>query len=166
MSELLSKLGIDKWLLLSQAVNFLILVAALRAFVYKPLLKVMKERRGRIEEGLAKADEAENRLHEANEAAKDRMKAAEEEAMGILRNTEEKAKKLEAELMGEARKKEAAMLAGAELAAKAKEEEAAGRLRAEAGNLIRTAIVKAVGMRPEAVDDAMITKAVEEMKRA
>ena len=45
MLELAEKLGLDWKLLLSQAVNFLVLLALLRQFAYKPLLKILKERR-------------------------------------------------------------------------------------------------------------------------
>ena len=39
MSQLFSQLGIDWHLLLSQAVNFLILLVILRLVAYKPILK-------------------------------------------------------------------------------------------------------------------------------
>jgi F-type H+-transporting ATPase subunit b len=166
MGELLTKLGIDGKLLLSQAANFLILIWLLRKFAYKPLLKVMKERRAKIEEGLLKAEEAETRLHEANETAKGKIKEAEGEAVAILRSTEEKAKKVEADLLVEARKKETDVLANAERVASTKAEEAAAKVRAEAAGLIRAALVKAIGIKPEAVDEALVARAVEEMKAA
>ena len=73
MSEFISQLGIDWKLLLSQSVNFLLLLTALRIFAYKPIVKLMKDRQAKIEEGLAKADEADRRLDEANAAMKTKM---------------------------------------------------------------------------------------------
>ncbi len=67
MEQLLSQLGIDWKLLLSQAVNFFLLLIVLRLFVYKPLLQMLHERRERIEEGIEKAKEADIRLLEAEE---------------------------------------------------------------------------------------------------
>ena len=55
MEQLFSQLGIDWHLLLSQAVNFFLLLIVLRVFAYKPLLAFLHERRRKIEEGLAKA---------------------------------------------------------------------------------------------------------------
>ena len=165
MAELFSKLGLDWKLLLSQAVNFLLLLFLLRKFAYQPLLKVLKERREKIEEGVAKAAEAEGRLAEANAIAKDKMKAAESEALAMLRATEEKSKQVEAGLLEEARKKESAMLAGAELAAKAKEKEALDGFRREAAAMVRQAIVRTVEMAPQHVDEALVKKAVEEIAK-
>ena len=53
-NELLFQLGINWKLFLSQAVNFFILLGVLTFFVYKPLIKVIKERNQKISEGLKK----------------------------------------------------------------------------------------------------------------
>lgn len=166
MSELFSKLGLDWHLLIAQAANFLVLLLVLYFALYKPLLKVLKTRRAKIEEGLMKADEADKRLGEANEMAKEKRRAAEEESLKTLRSAEERAKKVEADLIAEARKKEAALLENAERAAKHKEAEVMETFRKDAGGLLRDALIKAVGMRPESVDDALVAAAVEEIKRA
>jgi F-type H+-transporting ATPase subunit b len=165
MLELVEQLGLDWKLLLSQAVNFLLLLVLLRQFAYKPLLAVLKERRAKIEEGLAKADEAERRLLEVDDIARDKMKATEGEAMAMIRATEDKSKKLEVALLGEAHKKEAAMLANAELAAKAKEAAAMAELRSEAAEIVKRAIVRTVELDPKSVDEALVKKAVAEVAR-
>ncbi len=67
MQDLVTQLGLDWRLLLSQAANFLILLIVLRLFAYKPLIPMLKERRAKIEDGLAKAKEADHRLSQANE---------------------------------------------------------------------------------------------------
>ena len=61
MAELLSQLGIDGKLLLSQGVNFGIVLAVLTYFIYKPLVKILNERKTKIEFGLKGAAEAEIR---------------------------------------------------------------------------------------------------------
>jgi F-type H+-transporting ATPase subunit b len=61
MEQLLTQLGIDWHLLISQAVNFFLLLIVLRIFVYKPLLTVLRERREKIENGIIKAEEADRR---------------------------------------------------------------------------------------------------------
>lgn len=162
MEELVEQLGLDWRLLLSQAVNFLILLALLRQFAYKPLLKVLKERRERIEGGLAKAEEAEQRLLEVDDIAKNKMKATEAEAMAMIRATEDKSKEVEAAMLKEARKKEAEVLANADLAAKAKEAAAMVRLEGEAAEIVKRALIKTVEMAPAEIDEALIKKAVGE----
>jgi F-type H+-transporting ATPase subunit b len=161
MSELLTQLGIDWRLLASQALNFFLLLALLRLFAYKPLLKLLRDRRTKIEEGVRKAEEAELRLKEANLAAKDRLKKADEEALQILRQTEVRAKNLETELLQRAKEKEAEVLQNADFLIQTKAAEARAALRKEAAEMVKKAVVKAVELDPEKIDDALIEKAVK-----
>lgn len=164
MAELLHQLGIDWRLLLSQAANFLLLLIALRAFAYKPIMKILKDRRWKIEDGLLKAKEADNRLHEANEMAKRKMKTTQDEAMHLLKDAEAKAKELEGKLLEAAREKEAALLRNTDMIIHGKAEEARREIHAEAVRLVTGALVKAVELDPKAVDEALIKKAVESIK--
>lgn len=164
MSELLSQLGIDWHLLLSQAVNFFLLLVVLRIFVYKPLIKLLRERRQRIEDGLMKAKEADIRLHESEERGKEKIKAAEVEAVRIIKRTEDEARELEAKRLHEIKQREAAELANAAAALRAKEDAARREMEKEAAALVRRAIVRTVELAPEQVDDTLIARAVKEMK--
>ena len=92
MQELLSQLGIDWRLLVSQALNFLLLLAVLRIFAYGPIVKILKERKKRIEEGLEKSEEAEKRIREISTLKKERLKEAEIETLAILKRAEGRAK--------------------------------------------------------------------------
>ena len=165
MEEFISKLGIDWRLLASQIVNFLVLIAVLRAFAYKPILKILKERRAKIEEGLAKASEADVRLREIDELAKGKMKDAEQGALGLLRATEEKAKKVEQELLSKARERETAMMKSTEAAIEGKKEESRRAMEREAAELVKRVLVKTVELAPHAIDEALIKKAIHEAKR-
>lgn len=164
MQQLLGQLGINVPLLLSQAVNFILLLIVLRVFVYKPLLKILHDRRARIEEGLVKAEEAERRLHEVDDIAKGKIKHAEAEAVGILKRTEADAKELEERLVAEAKRKEAAELAAAAVRLRSQEEESRRAAEKEAAALVRRAIMKTVELAPEAIDDALIEKAVNQAR--
>jgi F-type H+-transporting ATPase subunit b len=166
MQELFRQLGLDWKLLLSQAVNFLLVLLILRAFVYKPLLKIMKERRAKIEEGLQKAAAAANRLAEINELAKDKIKEAEQKALGILRQSEAKAKMVEVSILEEAKEKEAELLQNAELIARGKQKEAEQKFYQEAAGVVRAAIAKTTDLSPEAIDEALIKKALENLRSA
>ena len=162
MSELFSQLGIDWRLLISQAVNFLILLTLLTFFVYKPIVKILKERKTKIEDGLKKSEEAEERLHEANLLKKEKLKEAEQDALQILRETARKAKDLESALLAEAKTKEDALLKNAELIIQSRNEEARELVRKEAINLVREAIAKTVELSPEAIDEVLIKRAISE----
>lgn len=165
MEVFIEKLGIDWKLLLSQTVNFLILLTVLRIFAYKPLVKIMKDRRQKIEEGLTKAKEADKRLGEISTMQKEKMKETEQEALAMLRATEEKAKKMEIELMDQAKQKEAAFMKSAELAAEGKKEEARREVEKEAVEVVRRAIAKTVELSPDAIDKSLVERAVREIKQ-
>jgi F-type H+-transporting ATPase subunit b len=166
MEQLLSQLGIDWKLLLSQAVNFFLLLIVLRLFVYKPLLQLMHDRQKRIEEGVEKAKEADIRLLEAEEMKREKIKEGEATAINILRKTETDSKELEARLLAEAKKKETAALANTQTLLRAQEEESRQAAEREAVSLVRRAIARTVELSPDKIDDALITKAVQEAKSA
>lgn len=161
MQQLIEQLGIDWHLLLSQAVNFTLLFIVLRVFVYKPLLKLLHDRRARIEEGLVKADEADRRLHEVEEIGKGKIKEAEGKAVAMIKKTEEEAKALEAKLLAEARRKETDAMRSMDEMLRAKEDESRRQMEHEAAALVKQAIVKAVELSPDMIENALIEKAVQ-----
>lgn len=163
MEQLFSQLGLDWHLLLSQVVNFVLLIVALWYFAYKPVLKILHDRQARIEEGLMKADEADRRLHEADAMKKQKIHEGETQALGILKKTETDAKELEAKMLAEARRKEAEELAATESMLRAKEEASRRDMEQQAAAMVRMAIAKTVELSPDKIDDALIARAVKEV---
>jgi len=163
MNELFSQLGIDWKLLLSQAVNFGLLLAILTFFLYKPLLRLMKDRELKIKEGLTKADEADAHLKEAQTLKKEKLKEAEAEALAMLTQAETRAKAHEAKLLEAAKQKEQESAVNAARVLRAKEEESERVIRREAAALVKQALIKTVELNPKAIDEALIAKAVEEV---
>jgi F-type H+-transporting ATPase subunit b len=164
MSQLLSQLGIDWKLLIAQAVNFFLLLVLLKMFVYGPLTKMLHERRRRIEEGLEKAKEADDRLRDINHLAVEKIKHAEAEGVKIIAKVEEEAKGHEAMLLARAKEREEAAIIAAEERARARDAETHKALEAEAAMLVKQAIVRTVELKPEAIDEALIGRALSEMK--
>jgi F-type H+-transporting ATPase subunit b len=166
MQQLLDQLGINWQLLLSQAVNFALLLIVLRIFVYAPLLKLLHKRREKIEGGLMKAEEAERRLHEVDMIGKGKIKEAEHEAINILKRTESEAKTLEEKLLAERKRREDEGMKAAATRLRFQEEESRRALEKEAAALVRLAITRTVELSPDKIDDALIAKAVNEAKHA
>ena len=54
--DALRPLGIDPALLIAYAINFVILLILLRLFLYKPVLRMLNERKQKIQESLEQAD--------------------------------------------------------------------------------------------------------------
>jgi len=99
----MSSLEIDWKILIGQIVNFTILFFVLKFFLYKPFLNLLKTRREKIEDGVNKSLEAEEKLSHLEEmklkmekdnegAKKDILLKAQEEAK---KRSEEMARKLE-----------------------------------------------------------------------
>lgn len=80
--EILNQFGVKPLLLAAQVVNFLILLFILKRFLYKPILKVLEQRKKRIEEGLKNAEEIEKKL----------LAIGEKEAESIIRSAKESEK--------------------------------------------------------------------------
>ena len=69
-------LGFNLPALVAQLINFALLLIIFRLLLYKPLLKMLDERKQRIQEGLEASDEAKRRLSETEqEVAKELDKA-------------------------------------------------------------------------------------------
>lgn len=160
---LIGQLGIDWKLFLSQAANFFILLVILRAFVYKPILAVIKKRNEKIREGLEKAQIADLRLKEVDNIAKGRLKKAESESINIIKNTEIKAKRLEQSLQKKAEEKQQELMKQIQLNYQKQKEETKNLVSKEAAELVKKFIVKTVELKPEAVDKALIERAVSQV---
>ena len=87
--EILKQFGINPVLLAAQVVNFLILLFILKKFLYKPILKVLEERRKKIEVSLKNAEAIEKRLLEANQEYEKILNEALEESRKILNQSKE-----------------------------------------------------------------------------
>ena len=75
MGAIFSQLGIEGGLLLSQIVNFLILMVILRATLYQPVLNMLEQRRQRIAQSMKDAERA---SAAAREAEHDKAKVLDE----------------------------------------------------------------------------------------
>jgi F-type H+-transporting ATPase subunit b len=163
-NELLFQLGINWKLFLSQAFNFAILLAALTLLVYKPLIRMLDDRSKKIEEGLQKAEEADTRLKEIDDIGKEKIKEAEQKGIEIIKETEQKAKVLDKEIQDKAEQKQKEINDLLRQNFLKQQEEANSKILAQAGELVKKAIVKTVELKPESIDDALIKKAVDQLK--
>lgn len=112
--EIFHSFGVDWRLLIIQAVNFGVLMLALWAFLYKPLLKLMDERRAKIEKGVHDADAAALQLKEAEDKKRELMVAAAKEADALSERSRKNIAQQEKEASIAADEKAARLLAQAE----------------------------------------------------
>ncbi|MBI5003476.1 ATP synthase F0 subunit B [Candidatus Kaiserbacteria bacterium] len=83
MGELFSVFGVNWQLLIIQGINFAVLLGALTYFLYKPMMKMIDERRAQIAEGVRKAEEADRSLMAAKEEGEALVGAAAREAEAL-----------------------------------------------------------------------------------
>ncbi len=87
--EILNQFGINPILLVAQVVNFLVLLFILKRFLYKPILKVLGERKQKIEDSLKNAEAIEKRLSLTNEDAEKILAKVLKQAQEILDQSKE-----------------------------------------------------------------------------
>jgi F-type H+-transporting ATPase subunit b len=84
MTELLESLHIEWPLLIAQIVNFLILLAILGRFVYKPLMGILSQRREMIAQSVEKSQQLDAQFKEAQEHRAKELTKARREAQSII----------------------------------------------------------------------------------
>jgi len=114
MNELLDNLGVQWQLLLAQVVNFFILLVLLKKFLYKPMLKFLRERRQGIEEGLKKSELADQKFTEMRELQARELSKTRQEAQKIISEAKKRAEEAKSQIMAQAKKETESLFAKAE----------------------------------------------------
>lgn len=120
MGALFSAFGVDWHLLLIQLVNFVLLLAALTYFLYRPVLRIIDERREKVAEGVRLAQQADQKLEDAKTQSDEIVAGAAKEAEGLVATARVRASEMTSETTKAAEAKAAAILKEAQ--AKAEEE--------------------------------------------
>jgi|SRR3989344_3964667 len=87
-------LGVELPLLLTQILNFSIVLFVLTKFLYKPILKALDERRHKIEEGLAWTEKAAVEEEKMAKRKTEVLREARDEARVIVENAKKDAQRL------------------------------------------------------------------------
>lgn len=140
MGELFGTFGINGPLLLTQAVNFGIALLVLWFFLFKPLMKVIAERRDKIAQGVADADAAAKKVEEVERERAGIITKAEREAEDAVAKGVEEGKKERAGIVERAQSQSDTILSDAR--AQAKELERRAQKEAEK-QIAQTAILAA-----------------------
>jgi F-type H+-transporting ATPase subunit b len=137
--------GFNVWLFLSQVISFTIVALLLRLFAYKPILKVLEERRQRIQEGQLNAEKIKQQLAEAEQRHAEILAQANAQAQKMIDEARESAGHV-AE-----RKQQEAVAAAEQILAKAREasalehERTMTALKRELGRLVVETTSKVTG---------------------
>ncbi|MFA5249560.1 MAG: F0F1 ATP synthase subunit B [Candidatus Paceibacterota bacterium] len=77
-------LGIDWKILLGEMINFLVVLFLLKKFALGPFLKILRERKQKIEEGLERSKVAEEKIKEIREKREEIISKAQQKALEIF----------------------------------------------------------------------------------
>jgi F-type H+-transporting ATPase subunit b len=131
--------------LLIQVVNFLILIALLSKFLFKPLTKFLADRAAGIEQSLAEAKAAREAVAKAEEAHKAKMLATQREAAALREQVQREVEVERQRLLEASREETQRMVAEARAAIEAETKRAKIALREETVALSLAAAERLLG---------------------
>ena len=144
MESILSTFGIDWHLLLVNVINFGLLLVGLTYFLYKPILKMLGERRKQVAEGVEAAQASQMRLSEIESTRMTKLAEAGRQADDLVAAARKAGSDRERELVAAGEAAAVALRAEAEGEAKEMKEKAIAESRAEVAKLIVLGIEKSL----------------------
>lgn len=157
--EALEGLGINPGFLLSQVVNFLILFAGLYFLLWKPILKMLDQRKERIQQGLEDAERAREEREQSQAEFNKRLEEAAQERERIIARAKEEAQEERKAILAEAEQGAKRMLIGAREEAQSEGERILGEVRSQVAVLAIAAANRLIG---EALDEERQRRLVDE----
>jgi len=89
--QIFENFGIQPTLLLAQIVNFLIILFLLKKFFYKPIIKVLEDRKNRIEDSLKNADLISEKLAKTDEKSRLIIEGAQKNTQDLISDAKSEA---------------------------------------------------------------------------
>jgi F-type H+-transporting ATPase subunit b len=155
----LEGLGINLGYLIVQVFNFLIVLTILVAWVYRPLLNMLRQRRENIAKGLEDARIAAEARENAEKEAEAILAKAQQEAGQIVREATGRGEQVQKEIKEAAEAEAATILETARTDAQAEKESSLGELRGQVAALAVAAAQKVIG---ESLDEKRQHALIEE----
>lgn len=141
----ITDLGINVPVLIAQIVNFTFLLVVLRLFIYKPVLKMLDERREKIREGLSAAERGRETAAVASREAEAQVEAARTEGQQIVAQAQAISQRIQEEARQSALTQTEAMLVRARSEIQLERDTAISELRREFADLTIAAAEKVIG---------------------
>ena len=163
--RLIEALGLDLKIFIAQLLNFSILIFVLWRFAYKPVFKILEERRLKIAKGLEDSDESAKKLAQAGEEKKEIISLARKEANEIIEEAKSRAETRYQEIVDKAKGDLKIVIDDEKEKIRAERNHAIKEVKKEAAQMIADALLKIFPEKAnEASDAKMIEKALEDLK--
>lgn len=165
MEEFVTHFGIDAKLLLAQIINFSVVLIILRKFAYKPILKILHDRKAAIEQGIKMRSQAEKNLRESDEVRNRTLQKANVDALAIVTQAEQLGKTRQDEMVKETDKKVEGIITDARRIIDREKSKMNSEVTRDAQDLIRLSIEKVLGKLPSKDrDTVLIQEALKELR--
>ncbi|MBI2634802.1 F0F1 ATP synthase subunit B [Candidatus Peregrinibacteria bacterium] len=160
--DLIDKLGIDPKLLVAQIVNFVILLLVLTKLVYKPLLKVLDDRKKMIAKSVDDGKKIEERLLALEDDRKKVISDAGREAMMIVEKAKKEAEEGRAKALENAKKEISAVAEKYRAQLQAEKADIFNQLKKEMAALVVASSEKILQREFSKDDQARLESAIKE----
>jgi len=160
MDSLIETFHIDVWLLLAQMANFAVVVAVLYFFVFKPLLRVMDERKKKIEDGLRFAEQAENDLKNAQSKGEQVVLEARRRADGEIESAKRLAEEKKKGILESAQADAERTIATAKAMGESERKRIVGQSKNDILDLAFAAATAALGKKVSATEDRKFSEQI------
>ena len=138
-------LGINLPGLLAQLINFTILLIILRLVAYKPIMRMLDERKRRVQEGMETAERIKEREAQTEQEVAERLENARREGQELIGQAQQIAQRIQAEGREQAQADAEALLTRARSEIQLERDSAIADLRREFAGLTIYAAEKVIG---------------------
>lgn len=112
--QTLDVISVNIWQMLASLLNLVLLFLIVKHFLYKPVKKILAQRRSSIDKEYCEADEAKAKALSDKAEYENKLAGAEEKADSIIKNAVEIAEARDAEMLAESKAKADAIVKKAE----------------------------------------------------
>ncbi len=159
MGEAFTALGINLPQLLAQIANFVVLLVILRLTLYKPILRMLDQRRERIAEGLGAAEEARAEASDAQARIQAQLDEARGQGQEIVANAQQVATRIQEDAREQSERDREASSERARQDIQLERDRAINDLRAEFAEITVTAAERVIR---QSLDDDAHQRIIEE----
>lgn len=143
--EILNQFGVSPILLAAQVVNFFILLFILKRFLYKPILRILEERKNKIEQSLKNAEEIDKRLLEIEQLQEKEIQKAAKIGQEIIKDAKDSANQIYEETKVNAQKISDKLVKQTRLQLQQQKQHFEDSIREHVADLVFTIVQKVTG---------------------
>lgn len=145
MGQAFEALGLNLPAIIAQTFNFVVLLVVLRTFLFKPILKMLDERRAKIAEGLNAAELARAEAAQAQANIQEQIEAARKEGQELIANAQTISGRIQAEAREQASRDRDATVERARQEIQLERDRAIAELRGEFADITVRAAERIIG---------------------